>query len=104
MYLPYKIFLAMVGLVLLTVVGVCGWLFFYTGDLSDFDHLSQFTPSVQSAVSDSCLASLSTSIPFDQIGRPLQDALSTAEPASSLADPIARTLTCGRRESAGKYQ
>jgi len=33
-----KMLLAMAGLVLLTVVVVCGWLFLYTGDLPDVGH------------------------------------------------------------------
>jgi hypothetical protein len=40
MKLQRKISLAMAGLVLLAVAGVCGWLFAYTGDLPDFDQLS----------------------------------------------------------------
>ncbi len=93
----------MAGLVLLAVVGVCGWLFVYTGDLPDFGQLSQFAPSAQSVVSDSCLASPSTSIPFNRIGKPLQDALATAEPAQSLSDQIARTLMCNHSGGMGKY-
>jgi len=94
-------------LVLPPIVGVCGWLFVYTGDLPDFDHLSQFAPSAQSVVSDSCLAGPSTVVTFDGIGKPLRDALATAEPArplpaASLPDRIAGTLLCNRREGEGK--
>jgi membrane carboxypeptidase/penicillin-binding protein len=76
-------------------------------DLPDFDHLSQFAPSAQSVVSDSCLAGPSTVVAFDGIGKPLRDALATAEPtrplpAASLADRIADTLLCNRREGEGK--
>jgi len=78
------IFLATAGVVLLAAIGVCSWLFIYTGDLPDFDHLSQFAPDAPSVVSDSCLASPSTSIPFDRIGEPLRDALAAAEPAQAL--------------------
>ena len=103
MKLPYKMLLAMAGLVLLTVVGVCGWLFLYTGDLPDVDHLSQFAPSTESVVSDSCLASPSTSIPFDQLGEPLTNALAAAEPADSLSDQIARSLLCNHSGGMGRY-
>src|SRR5271157_6067669 len=54
-----KILLAIGSLVLVVVVGVCGWLFVYTGDLPDFDHLSQFAPDSPTVVSDPCLASAS---------------------------------------------
>lgn len=95
--------LAMAGLVLLTVVGACGWLFLYTGDLPDVGHLSQFAPSTESVVWDSCLASPSTSIPFDQIGEPLKNALATAEPAQSFPDQIARSLLCNHSGGMGRY-
>jgi membrane carboxypeptidase/penicillin-binding protein len=103
----YKISLAIAGLVLVLILGVCGWLFVYTGDLPDFEHLSKFAPSTQSVVSDSCLAGPSTVVTFDGIGKPLQDALVTAEPArplpaASLPDRIAATLLCNRREGEGK--
>jgi membrane carboxypeptidase/penicillin-binding protein len=104
----HKIAVSIAGLVLLPVVGVCGWLFVYTGDLPDFKHLSQFAPSTQSVVSDSCLDGPSTVVTFDGIGKPFRDALATAEPtrplpAASLADRIAGTLLCNRRERAGKH-
>jgi membrane carboxypeptidase/penicillin-binding protein len=93
-------------LVLLAIIGVCGWLFIYTGDLPDFDHLSQFAPNAQSVVSDSCLTGPSTVVTFDEIGKPLRNALATAElaqplPAASLPDRIAVTLLC-IRETEGK--
>ena len=97
----------MAALVLLPIIGVCGWLFVYTGDLPDFNHLSQFAPTAQSVVSDSCLDGPLTVVTFDGIGKPLRDALATAEPArplpaASLPDRIARTLLCDRREGEGK--
>ena len=101
-----KIWLSVAVLVLLPIIGVCGWLFVYTGDLPDFDHLSKFAPSAQSVVSDSCLAGPSTVVPFGEIGTPLRDALTTTElaqplPAASLPDRIAVTLLCVR-ETEGK--
>jgi len=103
----HKMVVSMAALVLLPIIGVCGWLFVYKGDLPDFDHLSQFAPSAQSVVSDSCLAGPSTVVTFDGIGKPLRDALVTAEPArplpaASLPDRIAGTLLCNRREGSGK--
>src|SRR6266478_8420683 len=107
MGLAYKILLSIAALVLIAVAGVCGWLFVYTGDLPDFDHLSQFAPTAQSAVSDSCLDGPATVVTFDGIGKSLRDALATAEPtrplpAASLADRIAVSLLCNRREGEGK--
>src|SRR5712691_8778027 len=103
MGLAYKVSLLLVAIVLFILAGVCSWFFVYTGGLPDTEHLSQFTPSAQSLVSDSCLASTSTIIPFDRIGKPLQDALAAAEPHVSLSDQIARTLMCNRDETAGRY-
>ena len=103
MGLLYKTSLSLAALVLLAVAGVCGWLFVYAEDLPDTDHLSQFAPIAQSLVSDSCLASPSIAIPFDRIGRPLQDALAAAEPHVSQSDQIARPLMCNRSEGMGKY-
>ena len=93
----------MAGLALLAVVGICGWVFLYTGDLPEFDHLSQFAPGTQSVISDSCLASPSTAIPFDRIGEPLKSALATAEPVQSLPPQIARSLMCDHSGGMGKY-
>jgi membrane carboxypeptidase/penicillin-binding protein len=104
MRLLYKISLSMAALVLMPIAAVCGWLFVYTGDLPDTDHLSQFAPRSPSPVLDSCLASPSMAIPFDRIGKTLRDALAAAEPAGSLSDQIARTLMCNRRERSGRYQ
>jgi membrane carboxypeptidase/penicillin-binding protein len=83
--------------------GVCGWLFVYTGDLPDIEHLSQFAPSAQSPVFDSCLASPSTAIPFNHIGKPLQDALAAAESPTSLPHQIAQSLMCNHTGGMGRY-
>jgi hypothetical protein len=103
MKLPYKMLLATAGVALLAVVGICGWLFLYTGDLPEFGHLSQFAPSTQSVISDSCLLSPSTAIPFDRIGEPMKNALATAEPEQSLPPQIARSLLCNHSGGMGKY-
>ena len=47
MGLPYKILLSLAALVLLAVAGVCGWLFVYTKDLPDTEHLSEFVLLIQ---------------------------------------------------------
>jgi membrane carboxypeptidase/penicillin-binding protein len=103
MKLLHKMFLAIASLALLLAAGVGSWLFLYTGDLPDFDHLSQFAPSTQSVVSDRCLVSPSTSIPFERIGEPLKNALATAEPAQSMPHQIARSLMCNHSGGMGKY-
>ena len=99
----YKISLSMAALVFLAVAGVCGWLFVYSGDLPDTDQLSQFAPSAQSTVLDPCLASPSMTIPFDRIGKTLQDALAAAESPTSLPDQIARTVMCNHSGEMGRY-
>ncbi|HXC47610.1 MAG TPA: transglycosylase domain-containing protein [Candidatus Sulfotelmatobacter sp.] len=103
MKLLHKMLLATVILALLPVVGIGSWLFLYTGDLPDSSHLSQFAPSAQSVVSDSCLASPSAAIPFELIGEPLKNAFDAAEPARSLPHQIARSLMCNHSGGMGKY-
>ena len=90
-----KISLSVAALVLLPIIGVCGWLFIYTGDLPDFDHLSQFAPSAQSVVPDSCLAGPSTVVTFGEIGTPLRDALATAELAQPFPSASVRLSLLG---------
>jgi membrane carboxypeptidase/penicillin-binding protein len=99
----YKISLSMAALVLLALATVCGWLFFYTGDLPDTKHLFQFAPSAQFTVLDSCLASPSMAIPFDRIGKTMQDALAAAESPTSFPHQIARSLMCNHTGGMGRY-
>jgi membrane carboxypeptidase/penicillin-binding protein len=99
----YKISLSVAALILLALAGISGWLFLYTGDLPDIEHLFQFAPSAQSPVIDSCLASPSMAIPFDRIGKPLQDAFAAAESSASLPDQIAWTLMCNDIGGMGRY-
>lgn len=75
----------------------------YTGDLPNLEHLSQFAPSAQSPVIDSCLASPSMTIPFDRAGKTLQNALAAAEASASLPDQIAWTLMCNHTRGMGRY-
>ena len=98
-----KIVLLMAAFLLVVVAGVSAWLFFYTGDLPDIEHLSQFAPSVQSPVLDSCLVCPSTAVPFNRIGTSLKDALAAAESSTSLPDQIARTLMCNHSGGMGLY-
>jgi len=103
MGLLYKILLAVAGLALLLLVALsCSW-FLYTRDLPDFDHLSQFAPKTQSVVSDACLASPSTSVPLELMGKPIKNALAAAEPTRLLSDQIARSLMCNHSGGMGKY-
>lgn len=99
----YKILLLLVGLVLIALALVCSWLFIYTGDLPDIGHLLQFAPSAQSSVSDPCLISPSLAIPFDHIGKTLQDALAAAESPQLFPDQIARSLMCSQTGGVGRY-
>jgi membrane peptidoglycan carboxypeptidase len=93
----------MAALFFVVVAAISVWIFLYTGDLPDIEHLSQFAPSVQSPVFDSCLASPSTAIPFNRIGKPLQDALTAAESPASLPQQIARSLMCNHTGGMGSY-
>ena len=43
-------------------------------------------------------------VPFDRIGKPLKDALVSAEPSLSFSDQIARSLMCNQPHEAGRYQ
>lgn len=104
MSLPHKILLSIAALIFLAAAGTCGWLFVYTGDLPDINRLSQFAPSAQGLVVDSCLADPSMAVPLGRMAKTWRDALSTAEPAESLPGQIARTLMCNRKEGSGRYQ
>ena len=57
------------ALVLLAVGGVFGWLLVYRGNLPDTDQMSQFAPSAQSLISDSCFASPSMGVPFKDLSK-----------------------------------
>jgi hypothetical protein len=100
----YRVLLGLAALVFIAVFGFCGWLLFSTGDLPKTDQLSEFAPKSGHLATDSCLAGLSFAIPFDQIGKPFQDALTSAEPSISYSDQIARTLMCDRLERSARYQ
>jgi len=100
----YKASLGLAGIVLIAAVSFCGWFFLYTGDLPKTDQLAEFAPAAGQLVTDSCLAGLSYAIPFELIGKPFQDSLTSAEPGISFSDQIARTLMCNRFERSAQYQ
>ena len=105
----YRPALLLTALGLLGLAGVLTWLFVYTGDLPDVEHLCNFAPNVQSLVADSCLESPSFAVPFDHIGTPLRASIAAAELRpealwhASLSDKIASTLMCLRSGGAGRY-
>lgn len=101
----YRVLLALAALTFAAVIGLCCWLFFYTGDLPKTDQLSEFAPKADGHLAtDACLDGPSFVISFDRIGKPLQDALTSAEPTNTYADQIARTLMCDQHERSAEYQ
>jgi len=99
----YKISLSLAALVVLGFAGVCTWLFIYSGDLPDTSHLVEFAPGTQLPALDSCLASPSTAIPFDRLGKTVRDALGAAESPTSFPQQIARSLMCNHTRGMGRY-
>ncbi len=100
----FKGMLGLAVLVMIAVGALCSWIFLYTRDLPDIEHLSDFAPDSGNQVTDTCLPGVAFAVPFDRIGKPFRDALASAEPASSLADQIARTLMCTKMERSARYQ
>ena len=98
-----KVLLGLAALFFLIVVGLCGWLFLYAGDLPDFGHLSEFAPRQTHLATDPCLNAPSLVLQFDRIGQPFQDAFASAEPSISLPDQIARTLMCNQHKGMARY-
>ena len=100
-----RVLFGLAALAVAAVLCLCNWLFLYTGDLPKTDQLSDFAPKAEGhSATDACLAGPSLVIPFDRIGKPFQDALTSAEPSNTYAYEIARTLMCNKRESPAKYQ
>ena len=101
----YKVLFGLAVLAVAAVLCLCSWFFLYTGDLPKTDQLSEFAPKADGhPATDACLNGLSFVVPFDRIGKPFQDALTSAEPSGTYADEIARTLMCQKHESPAKYQ
>jgi hypothetical protein len=104
MGVAYKVAVGFAALVLIAVSALLGWVFLYTRDLPDIEHLADFAPDSGNQVTDTCLSGLAFAVPYDRIGKPFRDALASAEPASSLPYEIARSLICGMRKGAARYQ
>jgi len=100
----HKVLLMLLGLVFVVASSVSAWLFLYTGDLPKTEQLSVFAPTSAHLATHDCFAGLSFAIPFNLIGKPFRDALTSAEPSASYAYQIARRLMCTKRESPAKYQ
>jgi hypothetical protein len=100
----HKVVLELTVLLLIAVGALSYWIFLYTGDLPDIEHLTDFAPNSGNHVTDTCLPSLAFAVPFDRIGKPLRDAVASAESAASFPDQIARSLMCTKQESAARYQ
>lgn len=96
--------LGLAVLVLIAVGALCSWIFLYTRDLPDIEHLSDFAPDSGNPVTDTCLHGVTFAVPFDRIGKPFRDALASAEPPASFADQIARMLMCTKMERSARYQ
>jgi penicillin-binding protein 1A len=74
-----RVFVIVLGvIVLLATVGL-GWIFFYSRDLPDINALAEFAPSQVMLVSDPCLKTTSLAVPHDLIGNNLRAALQAAE-------------------------
>src|SRR5215470_10809797 len=91
-------------LVLAALGGLCGWTLLSTRDLPDIEHLSEFAPDSGNYATDACLTAVTFAVPFDRIGEQFRNALVAAEPPSSFADQIARTLMCTKSERSARYQ
>ena len=74
-----RVFVIVLGvIVLLATVGL-GWVFFYSRDLPDINALAEFAPFQVMLVSDPCLKTTSVAVPHDLIGNNLRAALQAAE-------------------------
>jgi|SRR5882762_5684516 len=100
----FKVVLRLAVVVLIGVGALFSWVFLYTRDLPDIEHLAEFAPDSGNLVTDACLPGLAFAIPFDRIGKPFQDAVAAAEPVTSFSDEIARTLMCTKMERSARYQ
>jgi len=84
------------GVVLMALAGM-GWLYFYSYDLPDIGHLRGFAPTNPVVLTDDCLDRPVMAIPYQQIGKNLQDAITSVEfrqKRATLSEQIARTLFC----------
>jgi membrane carboxypeptidase/penicillin-binding protein len=86
----------LVGVVAIALIGL-GWVFFYSRDLPNMGRLRDFAPTSQVVLTDDCLGKPVIVIPYPQIGRNLQDAVTIVEldqKNAGLSSQIAGTLFC----------
>jgi Transglycosylase len=100
----YKVLLGSAVLVLIAAGALISRVFLHTSDLPDIEHLSEFAPASGNQVTDTCLHGIAFAVPFDRIGKRFREALESAEPPTSFADQIARTLMCAKLERSARYQ
>lgn len=101
----YRALIGFAALAVAVAICLCSWLFLYTGDLPRTDQLPNFAPKAEGHLETAaCLPGSSFVIPFNRIGKPVQDAMKAAEPSTTYAYQIARTLMCGRQENQARYQ
>ena len=84
------------SLVAIAIVGL-GWLFSYSLDLPDISHLRSFAPTSPVVLTDDCLSKPVTAVPYNQIGKNLQNAVAVEDvrpKRASVSLQIARTLFC----------
>jgi membrane carboxypeptidase/penicillin-binding protein len=99
-----KIGLVVFAVFALVIVGIFGWLFFYTGDLPDVGRLAQFAPDAPGVVSVPCLLKSITVVPGSQVGKELREAIQSVEPEKMRSFQVARLVLCGEwRRSNLKY-
>jgi len=109
-----KILFGLAALVFVLIA--CGgtWLLFYSRDLPDIEHLSDFAPPIPKQVTDACLDRPVAAVPLDQIGSNLRTAARTVGvdlnrngalrslfsqlPRATVSTQIARTLFCNSRD------
>ena len=89
---------------LIAVSALLSWVFLYTRDLPNIEHLASFAPDSGEHITDTCLAGVAFAVPLDRIGKPFRGALASAEPESSFPYEIARSLMCTKRVRTVWYQ
>lgn len=100
----HKVVLGLAILALIALGALFSRIFLYARDLPDIEHLSEFAPDSGNQVTDTCLPGMASAIPVDRIGKSFRDALASAEPPTSFADQIARSLMCTKMERSARYQ
>jgi hypothetical protein len=86
------------------VSALLGWVFLYTRDLPNIEHLADFAPDSGNQITDTCLAGVAFAVPLERIGKPFRDALAGAEPASPFPYEIAHSLMCTTTVRTARYQ